>query len=129
MALMKSFVSVVSPDMKAVITSGLQQLFNKSGFTVGKEIEYQSLIEILLGAESFRLESIAAGGQLTHAEFKDTNGNLIAYYNNGGWNECDTDAENARIQEFLQIYNDAWRVEYKSGFSAQNSEGMLNIKV
>jgi hypothetical protein len=76
------------------------------------------------------MESAVADGQLNYAEFKDASGNVIAYYYNGGWNQYSTDAEEARIHEFLPIYNDVWRAEYKGRMSAiQNSEGMLDIKV
>jgi hypothetical protein len=104
-------------------------LFDKGGLPAKKEIEYPNIIEILFGGESFSLKSGASGGQLTYAEFKDANGNTIAYYNNGGWNECNTDAENVRIQEFLHIYNDAWRAEYKGESGTRNSEGAFDITV
>jgi hypothetical protein len=100
--LMKSYVSVVSPDKKAIITNGLKQLFGNNT-SAEKSTSDLDLMDILFGKVVFTNEK-----QLKYAEFKDADGNIIATYSNGGWTTYPTDAEKARSAEFLQIYNDAW---------------------
>lgn len=106
--LMKSYVSVVSPDRKAIITNGLKQLFGDNT-SAEKSTSNLDLIDILFGKVVFTSEK-----QLKYAEFKDADSNIIATYSNGSWATYPTDAENARSDEFLQIYNDAWSSAYHS---------------
>ncbi|MDR3278244.1 MAG: hypothetical protein LBT12_05665 [Oscillospiraceae bacterium] len=113
MSLMKSYTSVASPDRKAIITGGLNQLFGNGSTPAVHKSQYLNLIEILLGETKFTHNGNRP--QLTYAEFKDADGNVIADYSNGGWNTYPTDAENARTSEFLQIYQDAWRSAENGG--------------
>jgi hypothetical protein len=120
MSLMKSYTSVASPDRKAIITNGLNQLFGNSNALAVKKASHLNLIEILLGKTQFTNKGSKA--QLTYAEFKDSNGNVIADYANGGWTMYPTAAENARSDEFLQIYRSAWESSHNgNGTSTQPS--------
>ncbi|MDR1328787.1 MAG: hypothetical protein LBK23_04230 [Oscillospiraceae bacterium] len=113
--LLKSYVSVVSPDRKSIITKGLNMLFSKNSQAAAEKTRHLTLIEILLGERFFTEE-----GRLKYAEFKDSNGNMVANYANGGWNSYETAAEGARSQEFLQLYTATWRSVYHGKHGADN---------
>ncbi|MDR2157266.1 MAG: hypothetical protein LBO81_05755 [Clostridiales Family XIII bacterium] len=114
--LMKSYVSVASPDRKAIITNGLHRLSGVSD-TLDLTGRKPNLIDILFGNTEFTEK-----GRLSYAEFK-ADGKIIAKYANGGWTLYPTDAENARTSEFLQIYNDAWRSAHRGKENSLASNG------
>lgn len=99
-SLMKSYVSVVSPDRKGMISNALTSLEHIKKLPKPEAI---SLLDILLGKRI-----MSADNELSYAEFKDSNGEVIATYSNGGWSFQSTKAEDARTSEFYGIYLDAW---------------------
>ena len=98
-SLMKSYVSVVSPDRKGIIENALSGL---SKVCKSPEPETISLLEILLGIKATKVDAAP------YAEFKDSNGELVATYSNSGWTFFSTKAETARTTEFDVIYHAAW---------------------
>ncbi len=100
--LIKSYVSVASPDRKGILSEGITAIFkNKS--SIPKPL---NLLEVLLknGSAKYQKED----NELTFAEFYDSEGNMIASYSNGKWTELRTPDETARQIEFCSIYNQAW---------------------
>ncbi len=125
--LMKSYVSVASPDRKNIITKALNSV------PVGKNLpktEVLSLFDLLFGKVTLTLTKDKA---VNYAEFYDSNGELVASYSNGGWTNYETKAEAARSAEFLSIYNAAYKTalsESGNQVAASNGdEGSLDISV
>lgn len=99
-SLMKSFVSVASPDRKGIITNALTSLGKMNKLPKAEAI---SLLDILLGKRI-----ISADHELSYADFKDSSGEIVATFSNGTWHAMGTPAEDARASEFYGIYRDAW---------------------
>ncbi|AOT71871.1 hypothetical protein [Geosporobacter ferrireducens] len=118
--LLKSYVSVASPDRMGLITEALTNIF-KNNQAKTKNINYVDLL--LWGKITYEKEV-----DLTYAEFTDSNGEHIATYSNGGWTFYGTKAENARELEFLSVYNKAWDNAAKSTES-KTSYTSLDVKV
>lgn len=127
--LMKSYVSIASPDREGIITNALNNLF-KNSMAEAKNINYLDLL--LFGKVTYEKEI-----GLSYAEFKDSSGELMASYSNGGWTFYGTKAENARESDFLNIYNRAWDEAAKCAKGAGNTnsgtgsvtEGRINTLV
>lgn len=124
-SLMKSYVSVASPDRKNIIAKAL------SGVSIGKGVpkaENLSLLDLLFGKVTLTKDKT-----VTYAEFYDRNGELVASYSNGGWTNYETKAEAARSAEFLSIYNEAYKTALSEGGdqvpAANSTENSLNISV
>ncbi len=103
--LMKSYVSVVSPDRRATINEGLPLIFKNM-----KRQPQIDLLDVWLGGDNgkskFKYNKL--GDILLYAEFHDCNGNFDTAYANGEWKSYGTEAEFSRQSEFLSIYNKAW---------------------
>lgn len=100
-SLMKSYVSVVSPDRKGIISNALTSLGKMNKFPKAEAV---SLLDILFGK---RIMSDDYG--LSYAEFKDSSGEIVATLSNGTWHAMSTPAEDARTSEFYGIYREAWK--------------------
>ena len=98
--LVKSYVSVVSPDRKNIISEGLTALF-KNNMPQPKAL---SILDYLFGRVKYCKEET----DVSYAEFYDSNGEMVASYSNGKWISYGTKAENARESELWGIYNEAW---------------------
>ncbi len=101
-SLEKSYASVVSPDRKGILTSGLTAVYRN----VKLAPDPVSLIELLLGDGSIKYDM--SGKELTYAEFYDSNGNMVASYDRDKWQSFYTPDEIARKVEMATIYNKAW---------------------
>lgn len=99
-SLVKSYVSVVSPDRKNIITEGLTAIFKNKN----PQPKTLNLIDYLLGNVKYCKEA----SDVSYAEFYDSNGEMVASYSNGKWISYGTKAENARESELWGIYNEAW---------------------
>lgn len=99
-SLVKSYVSVVSPDRKGIIARGLEEI-SKSDEPQPQTL---TLLDYLFGTVKYRKET----KNVTYAEFYDSNGEMMATYSNVGWTFYGTKAENARESELWVIYNQAW---------------------
>lgn len=99
-SLMKSYVSVASPDRKEIINNALTSLGKMNKLPKAKAI---SLLDILLGKRIMSTDH-----ELSYAEFKDSSGEIVATFSNGTWHAMGTPAEDARTSEFYGIYRDAW---------------------
>ncbi|WP_199884031.1 hypothetical protein [Anaerosinus massiliensis] len=114
-SLEKSYVSVVSPDRKSIISNGLTAIYKNNK----TQPEPLNLIDYLFGTAKYHKEAKS----LTYAEFYDDNGEMVATYSNNGWTSFSTKAENARQVELCSIYNVAWNAAAKAknaGSSAAN---------
>jgi len=80
MVLKKSFVSVVSPDRRSVITAALRQV------------------------------PFMQQGKVSYLNIKDSGGNtVVTFSGNNGWHSIGSKAEIQRESEFDAIYTGAWR--------------------
>lgn len=129
--LQKKYVSEVSPDRKGIIATGLQKAA-RNNVAVAKPID---VIELLFNGEIKYQES---GKTVKYAEFRDSNGEVVATYSNGGWTMLNTKAETARQMEMCSIYNEAWRAAAQASQSScevidgymvgvEKSERMFNV--
>ncbi len=100
--LIKSYVTVASPDRKGILEDGIKAIF-KNTSSIPKPM---SLLDVFLknGSAKYQKED----NELTFAEFYDSEGNMIASYDRGKWTELRTPDETARQIEFCSIYNQAW---------------------
>ncbi|WP_283607318.1 hypothetical protein [Faecalispora anaeroviscerum] len=125
-SLKTSYLSIVSPDRKGIITEGLKMITKKV-----PTVESLNLIDILFGKVSYKSESKS----ISYAEFYDSNGELVATYSNTGWNCYQTKAEAAQETEICMIYNEAWNNAAKANLNTGNtmqgniSNGSFNISV
>lgn len=100
--LMKSYTSEVSPDRKAIITSGLKAVCGNRR-SVPKPIDiFATLLE-----GKVKYQKLPSGNS-DYIEFYDKNGEMVASYSNNGWTMYTTNAEAARQTEMCMIYNQAW---------------------
>ncbi|WHH58561.1 hypothetical protein [Petroclostridium sp. X23] len=99
-SLVKSYVSVVSPDRKNIITAGLTAIFKNNK----PQPKTLNLIDYLFGNVKYCKEAT----DVSYAEFYDSNGEMVASYSNGRWISYGTKAEHARESELWGIYNEAW---------------------
>ena len=111
--LYNKYVSVVSPDRKAIINAGLSAI-NSSLSKIKIARAPIEGIELLLQFLNYKVDYKAVRDMGTYqaesATFYDSNGKAIAYYSaDTGWSWMGTDAEHARSQEFCSIYNKAWK--------------------
>lgn len=126
--LMKGYVSSVSPDRESVVTSSIKQIFGKTNskepvIDEKKNILYQTLklmnkIKNKSKTNNDTINSLnnamfgkvnMTGDKLEYVEFYGNNGKIIATYSDTlGWDCPSTAEENARRQEFCDIYNTAW---------------------
>lgn len=128
-SLSKSFVSTSSPDRKAIITQGLQEIVKSSQ----QESETPNIVALLLGNVKYQ----KSGKNISYCEFYDNNGEMVATYSNGNWNFYETHSETARQSELLSIYNSAWSaaaraaqtITIPSGAEASSDGSTLNILV
>ena len=105
--LMKSYVSVESPDRKNIISEGLTVIY-KNNKHMSKTL---NLIDYLFGSVKYEKQ---ANNNLNYAEFYDKSGNMVASFSNGGGTFYGTKAENSREIEACMIYNAAWNNAAKS---------------
>lgn len=75
--LVKSYVSVASPNRKGIITDGLTAIF-KNNIPRPKTLD---IISLMFGEVKYQKET----KNLSYAEFYDGNGEMVASYSNGGW--------------------------------------------
>lgn len=106
--LLDSYVSVVSPDRKGIITSVMNCIAGLKNPFQPKLPKILSLLDVLTGKKEFSKDQ-----KLTYAEFKDSNGEVVASYCDGKWEAFSTKAEDARNSEFYGIYKDAWNAVRK----------------
>lgn len=111
--LAKRYVSEVSPDRKNIITAGLQQIAKNNV----KEIKSLDLIALLFDGEVKYKKDVTT---VNYAEFRDSNGEMVAKYSNGGWTMLNTEAETARHIEMCSIYNEAWNTAAKASQDGGN---------
>ncbi len=110
--LVKSYVSVASPNRKGIITDGLTAIF-KNNIPRPKTLD---IISLMFGEVKYQKET----KNLSYAEFYDGNGEMVASYSNGGWTFYGTKEENARESKLLGIYNAAWRSAAKASQGNSN---------
>lgn len=101
-ALMKQYVSEVSPNRKGIITSGLKAV-SKNWSNIPKPID---VVAVLLEGE-IRYQK-QPFGKSEYIEFYDENGEKVAKYSNNGWTMCHTKKEVSRQIQMCMIYNEAW---------------------
>lgn len=114
-SLVKSYVSVVSPDRKNMISEGLRAIYKN----INPEPKTFNLLDYLLGTVKYNKE----GNDLSYAEFYDSNGEMVATYSNSGWTSFGTKEENARESELWGIYNDAWN---SAARESRGNQGVVN---
>ncbi|WP_313072948.1 hypothetical protein [Lacrimispora sp.] len=114
-SLVKSYVSVVSPDRKNMISEGLRAIYKNNN----PEPKTFNLLDYLLGTVKYNKE----GNDLSYAEFYDSNGEMVATYSNSGWTSFGTKEENARESELWGIYNDAWN---SAARESRGNQGVVN---
>jgi hypothetical protein len=114
-SLVKSYVSVVSPDRKNMISEGLRAIYKNNN----PEPKTFNLLDYLLGTVKYNKE----GNDLSYAEFYDSNGEMVATYSNSGWTSFGTKAENARESELWGIYNNAWN---SAARESRDNQGVVN---
>lgn len=113
--LVKSYVSVASPNRKRIITEGLTAVFKNNK----PQPKTLNIIDLLFGRVKYQKEA----KDLSYAEFYDSNGEMVASYSNGGWTFYGTEAENARESELWSIYNTAWNSAAKAKQVIGNTVG------
>jgi hypothetical protein len=120
--LKKEFMSSVSPDRESIVNNSTKQIFANTNSIKSKNKEHAiTLIELLMNNEKGNSKSnvinmnnatykaCLEGDNLTYAEFRDSNGEIIATYSsNNGWDGILTKEEIARQKEFSSTYNEAW---------------------
>ncbi len=108
---------------EAIIALAQKDVANGKCSTSGdNNVEYMTLQKSYVSVVSQDRRSIIAAAsrkltgqeEVTFAEFKDNDGNIIAGYcpATTGWTMSGTPAEQAREGKFFTIYHDAWRDAY-----------------
>ena len=119
-SLVKSYVSVASPDRKSIIAEGLTAILKNNK----PEPEAYTLLDYLLGNVKYCKEE--AG--VSYAEFYDSNGEMVATYSNGRWISYGTKAENSRESELWGIYNEAWNNAARASRGNQHAVNSDNVR-
>lgn len=118
-SLVKSYVSVVSPDRKNMISEGLRAIYKNNN----PEPKTFNLLDYLLGTVKYNKE----GNDLSYAEFYDSNGEMVATYSNSGWTSFGTKEENVRESELWGIYNNAWNSAARESRGNQGAADSIDI--
>lgn len=113
--LVKSYVSVVSPDRKSIISEGLRAVYKN----IRQEPKTFNLLDYMFGSVKYSKEA----NDVSYAEFYDNNGEMVASYSNGRWISYGTKAENTRESELWGIYNNAWNSAAKA---SRGNQGAAN---
>lgn len=103
-SLENSYVSVVSPDRKKIITEGLTAI-DRNNQPCPRTI---TLLDILCGTVRYKEEDDHVVNNPPYIEYYDSNGEMVATYSNTGWHLFGTKAEAARGFAFRSMYNAAW---------------------
>jgi len=110
-SMMNDFTSSASPDRRGVINSTLSDLGSRLQKMMPRLNLGANLLQMLMGHSSlFGNRDIGSN----FINFRDSNGNVIAMFSElptGGWGftNVSTPAENARTQEFMQMWDDDHR--------------------
>jgi len=105
--LLRNYTSAVSPDRQGTVNNTLSSLARRLKVMVPKLNFANDLLSLLMGHSTlFNSRDIGTN----FINFKGSNGNVIATFSSEtGWGSLLTDAENARYNELVGIYNEAWR--------------------
>jgi hypothetical protein len=132
----REYVSSVSPDRESLITNSTKQIFaNVNLLKLNPEDPPKTLLELLMDKKDNKIIAINmssseykacfTGDNLSYAEFRDSNGEIIATYSdNNGWACIGTKAEEVRRKEFSSVYNEAWN---NGNIVPKHLEGGTNI--
>lgn len=113
-SLVKSYVSLVSPDRKSIISQGLRAIYKNTR----QEPKTFNLLDYMFGSVKYSKEA----DDVSYAEFYDSNGEMVASFSNGRWISYGTKAEDARESQLWGIYNQAWNSAARAGKGNQGAE-------
>jgi hypothetical protein len=117
--LKREYISSASPDRESLVTNSTKQIFaNVNLLKSNPEERPKTLLELLMEKKDNKIIAINMnsseykacfqGDELSYAEFRDSNGEIVATYGQNGWACILTKAEGIQLNKFAKTYNEAW---------------------
>ena len=119
--LLQEYVGSVSPDRRAIFSTGIAQLQKATSLRMGApHIDY-SILEMWLSGNKINVKNANVEYnardkmmELSYVEFYENGENIGNYSKVHGWHYSYTENEQVRKQEVHRLYVDAWKTERKA---------------